>query len=93
MQTAVGYLRVSTREQGRSGLGLAAQRHDIEAFGVREGFSIKRWHQVLRPAISETLDPEIFEGNKLADTEVDWPEREPQGSWDKLLGQSGSRRV
>jgi DNA invertase Pin-like site-specific DNA recombinase len=45
MQAAIGYLRVSTREQGRSGLGLAAQRHDIEAFGVREGFSVKSWYQ------------------------------------------------
>ena len=45
MQAAIGYLRVSTREQGRSGLGLAAQRHEIRAFGWREGFSIKRWHQ------------------------------------------------
>jgi DNA invertase Pin-like site-specific DNA recombinase len=45
MQTAIGYLRVSTREQGRSGLGLAAQRREIEAFGVREGFSVKSWHQ------------------------------------------------
>jgi len=38
---AVGYLRVSTREQGRSGLGLAAQRHEIEAFGSREGFAVR----------------------------------------------------
>ena len=45
MQAAIGYLRVSTREQGRSGLGLAAQRHDIETFGKREGFSIKSWYQ------------------------------------------------
>jgi DNA invertase Pin-like site-specific DNA recombinase len=45
MQAAVGYLRVSTKEQGRSGLGLAAQRHDIETFGAREGFSVKSWHQ------------------------------------------------
>lgn len=45
MNHAIGYLRVSTKEQGRSGLGLAAQRHDIEAFGSREGFSIKSWHQ------------------------------------------------
>jgi DNA invertase Pin-like site-specific DNA recombinase len=45
MQAAVGYLRVSTREQGRSGLGLAAQRHDIETFGAREGFIIQSWHQ------------------------------------------------
>jgi DNA invertase Pin-like site-specific DNA recombinase len=32
MQAAIGYLRVSTREQGRSGLGLAA------------GESCPRWH-------------------------------------------------
>jgi hypothetical protein len=37
MQAAIGYLRVSTKEQGRSGLGLAAQRRDIETFGAREG--------------------------------------------------------
>ena len=45
MQAAIGYLKASTREQGRSGLGLAAQRHEIQAFGAREGFSIKSWHQ------------------------------------------------
>jgi hypothetical protein len=30
MQAAIGYLRVNTHEQGRSALGLAAQRHDLE---------------------------------------------------------------
>jgi len=45
MKHAVGYLRVSTREQGRSGLGLAAQRYDIEAFAAKEGISIKSWYQ------------------------------------------------
>jgi DNA invertase Pin-like site-specific DNA recombinase len=45
MKDAIGYLRVSTSEQGRSGLGLAAQRHDIDAFSQREGFSIKSWYQ------------------------------------------------
>jgi DNA invertase Pin-like site-specific DNA recombinase len=45
MKTAIGYLRVSTQEQGRSGLSLAAQRFDIEAFGSREGFQFKSWHQ------------------------------------------------
>jgi DNA invertase Pin-like site-specific DNA recombinase len=45
MQAAIGYLRVSTREQGRSGLGLAAQRSEIETFGARERFSVKSWYQ------------------------------------------------
>ena len=66
MQIAVGYLRVSTREQGRSGLGLAAQRHDIEVFASREGFEVKAWHQdvqtgagadalLLRPGLGAAL--------------------------------------
>jgi DNA invertase Pin-like site-specific DNA recombinase len=45
MKEAIGYLRVSTREQGRSGLGLAAQRHEIEDFGAKQGFFVKSWHQ------------------------------------------------
>src|ERR1700722_5445057 len=66
MKEAIGYLRVSTREQGRSGLGLAAQRHDIEAFGEREGFKVKSWYQdiqtgagkdalLLRPGLAAAL--------------------------------------
>jgi DNA invertase Pin-like site-specific DNA recombinase len=66
MLTAVGYLRVSTREQGRSGLGLAAQRMEIDAFALNEGFSIKSWHQdvqtgagsdalLLRPGLAAAL--------------------------------------
>jgi len=66
MSEAIGYLRVSTREQGRSGLGLAAQRHEIEAFALREGFAVKAWHQdvqtgagadalLLRPGLAAAL--------------------------------------
>lgn len=66
MKDATGYLRVSTAEQGRSGLGLAAQRHDIEAFGAREGLSVKSWYQdiqtgagkdalLLRPGLASAL--------------------------------------
>jgi DNA invertase Pin-like site-specific DNA recombinase len=66
MKDAIGYLRVSTTEQGRSGLGLAAQRVDIEAFSSREGLSIKSWYQdiqtgagkdalLLRPGLAAAL--------------------------------------
>jgi len=45
MKYAVGYVRVSTREQGRSAWDWEAQRRDVVAFGGREGYSIKSWHQ------------------------------------------------
>ena len=66
MKDAIGYLRVSTKEQGRSGLGLAAQRCDIEAFGSREGIAVTNWYQdiqtgagkdalLLRPGLAAAL--------------------------------------
>jgi DNA invertase Pin-like site-specific DNA recombinase len=45
MQQAIGYTRVSTAEQGRSGLGLSAQRQAIEDFAKAEGLSVAGWHE------------------------------------------------
>jgi DNA invertase Pin-like site-specific DNA recombinase len=45
VQQAIGYTRVSTAEQGRSGLGVAAQRRAIEDFAKSEGIAITGWHQ------------------------------------------------
>lgn len=40
---AVGYLRVSTARQGRSGLGLEAQRETVTRFASREAIEITEW--------------------------------------------------
>lgn len=40
VQAAVAYVRVSTAKQGRSGLGLEAQRETIAAFAEREGYRV-----------------------------------------------------
>jgi DNA invertase Pin-like site-specific DNA recombinase len=57
MSAAVGYLRVSSREQGKSGLGLEAQRAAIEAFCTREGISIPEYFTEVESGktVSDTL--------------------------------------
>lgn len=40
LKPLVAYLRVSTQEQGRSGLGLEAQRQAIARFAIAEGFEL-----------------------------------------------------
>src|SRR5665213_4368756 len=42
MKTANAYYRVSTQRQGRSGLGIEAQRATIARFAETEGFTILR---------------------------------------------------
>ena len=40
MKTAVAYIRVSTQQQGRAGLGVEAQSSASKEFAVREGFDV-----------------------------------------------------
>ena len=42
MQQAVAYYRVSTQQQGKSGLGLEAQKEAVERFAAAEGFEVAR---------------------------------------------------
>ena len=42
MREAIGYIRVSTARQGRSGLGLEAQRATISRFAEAEAFNWSR---------------------------------------------------
>ncbi|MFD8519352.1 recombinase family protein [Streptomyces capillispiralis] len=63
---AIGYLRVSTDEQVKSGAGLDAQRAEIEAFAAARGFTIGEWFvdegvsggtsPLKRPELSKALE-------------------------------------
>ena len=54
MQPAIGYLRVSTQEQSRRGLGLAAQRHEIEGFGRAKDSRSTLGTRTCRPGAERT---------------------------------------
>src|SRR5258707_4820802 len=45
MKTAIGYVRVSTSAQGRSGLGLEAQRAAITRFAEAEGLDVTQVYE------------------------------------------------
>ena len=38
----ITYIRVSTSQQGRSGLGIEAQRQALKQFAASEGFTVAR---------------------------------------------------
>lgn len=63
MANAIGYIRVSTKRQGRSGLGLEAQQAAIKQFAASENLTIVEWHRDIesgtnsgRPALLEALE-------------------------------------
>jgi len=66
MTTAIGYVRVSTSAQGRSGLGLEAQRAAIARFAEAEGLEVTQVYEEIetgsgadaldrRPQLAATL--------------------------------------
>jgi len=57
MSTAIGYVRVSTSSQGRSGLGLEAQRAAIASFAKSEGIEVTQvFEEVETGSASDVLD-------------------------------------
>jgi DNA invertase Pin-like site-specific DNA recombinase len=52
---AIMYTRVSTRQQGKSGLGLGAQQDAIRAFAEREGFEIRQEFTEIETGKGDTL--------------------------------------
>jgi hypothetical protein len=53
MASAIGYVRVSTAGQGRSGLGLAAQRAAIVRFAQAEGLEVSQVFEEMRDGIGK----------------------------------------
>jgi DNA invertase Pin-like site-specific DNA recombinase len=69
MSSLVAYYRVSTAQQGRSGLGLEAQRAAVQAFAKTEGFEIEaEFTEVETGKGSDALDrrPELKAALKAA---------------------------
>ena len=79
----VAYLRVSTREQGRSGLGIEAQRSTVARFAEAEGFEIIAEHVEIetgkgadvldrRPKLRDALAEARREGRGRRSSSPNW---------------------
>lgn len=44
MRKIIGYLRVSTKQQGNSGLGLEGQRTAVETYAKQTGAEVAFWY-------------------------------------------------
>jgi DNA invertase Pin-like site-specific DNA recombinase len=56
LQRAIAYYRVSTQRQGRSGLGIEAQRGAVERFAEAEGFELIAEFVEVETGSSDALD-------------------------------------
>ncbi|HEV7611425.1 MAG TPA: recombinase family protein [Steroidobacteraceae bacterium] len=69
MTTAIGYIRVSTSTQGKSGLGLAAQRAAIARFAEAEGLDVTQTYEEIETGSgADALErrPQLAEALKVA---------------------------
>jgi DNA invertase Pin-like site-specific DNA recombinase len=56
MSIAIGYIRVSTQKQGKSGLGLEAQQSSIKGFAASDNIRIVEWHQDIETGSHDARD-------------------------------------
>jgi DNA invertase Pin-like site-specific DNA recombinase len=96
IQKAVTYLRVSTREQGDSGLGLEAQRRNVQAFASARGFTIIGEYKDIesgkrnaRPGLEAAIARAKAEGAELLIAKLDRLSRDAGFIWN-LRGQVNS---
>lgn len=75
---AVAYLRVSTREQGQSGLGLEAQRHSVDVFCSTHGYQVAAEYKDVesgkhnaRPGLVKALADAKAKGARLVIAKLD----------------------
>ena len=69
MKTAIAYVRVSTAQQGRSGLGIEAQHAALARFAEAEGYElVETFEEVETGKGSDALDrrPQLSAALKLA---------------------------
>jgi len=80
MKPLVSYIRVSTSQQGRSGLGIQAQREALERFADAEGFEIVaefvevetgKGSDALDCESAPNFDPQPFHCKHLKDKRID----------------------
>jgi DNA invertase Pin-like site-specific DNA recombinase len=95
----VGYIRVSTQQQGRSGLGLEAQRAAIYDYVVRVGgemrdvfVEIESGKQDSRPELNRAIDRAVITGSTLLIAKLDRLSRKARFIFE-MLAHSGVKFV
>jgi len=80
MRPAIGYIRVSTAKQGRSGLGLEAQQEALRRFAQSEGYSLAETFKDVesakhdedhRPALKAAIERARKEGAPIIVAKLD----------------------
>lgn len=85
---AVAYTRVSTEMQGEAGLGMQAQKHDIERFAAANNYTVTDWFSEvksgagdegfkLRPILKRAFDHALTTGATVIVSKVDRLTRDP----------------